>query len=94
MEETEDGGGEGNKKAKDANKCGISCWGGKLEGEEMEGEGRTYQGVWQDRLWVLRVERRDVHIGLGLVGGSFGDLVRCDQESACRLYVQNYGSTL
>lgn len=53
-----------------------------------------FQGVWQDRLWGLRVERRDVHIGLGLVGRSFGDLVRFDQESACRLYVQNYGSTL
>ena len=67
---------------------------GKLEGEERERGRRTYHPVWQDPLWGLRVGRRDVHIGLGLVGGSFGDLIRCDQESAYRLYVQNYGSTL
>ncbi len=60
----------------------------------MGREGKKYQGVWQDRIWGLKVERRDVHIGLGLIGGSFGDLVRCDQESTCRLYVQNSGLTL
>jgi hypothetical protein len=39
------------------------------------GEERTYQDVWQDLLWELKVGRRDVHIGRDSVGGSFGGLI-------------------
>jgi hypothetical protein len=38
LEEAEDGGGEGDKKAKDADKCGISCLEREVRGVRGEGE--------------------------------------------------------